>query len=156
MAQGGWGQGPIEIGRGAIIHVPSFLQSRARMVRLIVIAVAVLALLLTGYYQVEPDEVAVVQRFGKFVRTTDPGPHVKIPFGVETVTKVPVKRTLKMEFGFRTASVDVQPKTFRDMSEADTFDFEFNKKMNRRLVFEYDSGGPALECDPYRDEGGEG
>jgi len=82
--------------------MPSFLQSRARMVRLVVIAIAVLALLLTGYYQVEPDEVAVVQRFGKFVRSTDPGPHVKIPFGVETVTKVPVKRTLKMEFGFRT------------------------------------------------------
>ena len=89
MAQGGWGQGPIDIGRGFTIHLPSFLQSRARMVRLVVIAMAVLVLLLTGYYQVEPDEVAVVQRFGKYVRTTDPGPHLKIPFGVETVTKVP-------------------------------------------------------------------
>jgi len=101
MARGSWGRGPIDIG-GFTTYMPSFLQPRARMVRLVVIAVAVLALLLTGYYQVEPDGVAVVQRFGKFVRTTDPGPHVKIPFGVETVTKVPVKQTLKMEFGFRT------------------------------------------------------
>ena len=101
MARGSWGRGPIDIG-GFTTSMPSFLQPRARMVRLVVIAVAVLALLLTGYYQVEPDGVAVVQRFGKFVRTTDPGPHVKIPFGVETVTKVPVKQTLKMEFGFRT------------------------------------------------------
>ena len=52
------------------------------MVRLVVIAIAVLACF-TGYYQVEPDEVAVVQRFGKYVRTTEPGPHLKIPFGVE-------------------------------------------------------------------------
>jgi membrane protease subunit HflK len=70
--------------------------------RLILAAAALLLLLLTGYYQVEPDEVGVVQRFGRFVRTSDPGPHIKIPFGVETVTKVPVQRTLKMEFGFRT------------------------------------------------------
>jgi len=98
MARGSWGRGPIDIGGGFTTYMPSFLQPRARMVRLVVIAVAVLALLLTGYYQVEPDGVAVVQRFGKFVRTTDPGPHVKIPFGVETVTKVPVKQTLKMEF----------------------------------------------------------
>ena len=51
MAQGGWGQGPIDLGGGLTIHLPSFLQSRARMVRLVVIAGAVLALLLTGYYR---------------------------------------------------------------------------------------------------------
>ena len=102
MAQGGWGQGPIDIGRGFTIHLPSFLQSRARMVRLVVIAMAVLVLLLTGYYQVEPDEVGVVLRFGKFVGTTDPGPHFKLPFGIETRDKVPVQRQLKTEFGFRT------------------------------------------------------
>ena len=107
MARGAWRQGPIDIGRGFTVHVPRIPQSRARMVWLVVIAVAVLALVLTGYYQVEPDEVAVVQRFGKFVRTTDPGPHLKIPFGVETVTKVPVKQTLKMEFGFRTVRPDI-------------------------------------------------
>jgi membrane protease subunit HflK len=73
-----------------------------------VAAAAVLLLLLTGYYQVEPDEVGVVQRFGRFVRTSDPGPHLKIPFGVETVTKVPVQRTLKMEFGFRTVRAGIK------------------------------------------------
>ena len=70
---------------------------------LILTVAAVLIGIVTGYYQVEPDEVAVVQRFGKFARTTEPGPHIKIPFGVEQITKVPVKRQLKMEFGFRTA-----------------------------------------------------
>jgi membrane protease subunit HflK len=61
-----------------------------------------LVALFTTYYQVEPDEVGVVQRFGAYARTTDPGPHLKIPLFVETVTKVPVLRQLKMEFGFRT------------------------------------------------------
>ena len=59
-------------------------------------------LLFTTYYQVEPEEVGVVQRFGAYTRTSEPGPHLKLPFGIETVTKVPVQRQLKMEFGFRT------------------------------------------------------
>ena len=57
----------------------------------------------SSYYQVEPDEVGVIRRLGRFTETTDPGPHFKIPF-LETVTKVPVQRQMKMEFGFRTAA----------------------------------------------------
>jgi len=62
----------------------------------------------TTYYQVEPDEVGVVQRFGAYVRTTEPGPHFRMPFWIETVTKVPVQRQLKVEFGFRTAQAGIQ------------------------------------------------
>jgi membrane protease subunit HflK len=65
------------------------------------VAIAALVVVMATYYQVEPDEVAVVQRFGAFVRTTGPGPHLQFPF-IESVTKVPVERQLKMEFGFRT------------------------------------------------------
>jgi membrane protease subunit HflK len=96
-----WNAGPIiDIGGGGGPRIPPFL--RLSVLRWAFAIAAVLLLLLTGYYQVEPDEVGVVQRFGRFVRTSDPGPHLKLPFGVETVTKVPVQRTLKMEFGFRT------------------------------------------------------
>jgi len=101
MSRTGWGQGPIDIGPDGI-RMPPFRLPPMGRIRLILGALAALLLLFTGYYQVEPDEVGVVQRFGAFVRTTDPGPHLKIPFGVETVTKVPVQRQLKMEFGFRT------------------------------------------------------
>ncbi|MBN1224003.1 MAG: FtsH protease activity modulator HflK, partial [Candidatus Aminicenantes bacterium] len=38
----------------------------------------------------------------KFVRTSDPGLHLKLPLQIETLTKVPVQRQLKLEFGFRT------------------------------------------------------
>jgi membrane protease subunit HflK len=57
---------------------------------------------------VGPEEIGVVLRLGKFVRTTDPGLHVKFPFGVERVTKVPIQRQLKEEFGFQTVSAGVR------------------------------------------------
>jgi len=56
----------------------------------------------TSYYQVEPDEVGVIRQFGRYSHTTDPGPHFRLPFGLEAVTKVPIQRQLKLEFGFRT------------------------------------------------------
>jgi len=107
MARGGWGQGPIDITPDNI-KMPSLPKLPTGALRAGLIVLAVLILLFTGYYQVEPDEVGVVQRFGAYVRTTDPGPHLKIPFGVETVTKVPIQRQLKQEFGFETAEAGVR------------------------------------------------
>ncbi|MFQ5706280.1 MAG: FtsH protease activity modulator HflK [bacterium] len=77
-------------------------------VYLIVVGVLALILLLTGLYTVDADEVGVIQRFGKYVRTTEPGLHFKIPFGVETVTKPKIQRNFKEEFGFRTAQAGVR------------------------------------------------
>ena len=106
MQRGSWGQGPIDIGGTPVqVRLPRVPKIPARTGRALAAMAALLVLFLTGYYQVEPDEVGVVQRFGAYARTTDPGPHLKFPF-VETVTKVPVQRQLKMEFGFRTASAD--------------------------------------------------
>jgi len=65
-------------------------------------AVVILFLLFSSIYQISPEEMGVILRFGKFVRTTEPGLHFKLPFGIETLTKVPVQRQLKMEFGFQT------------------------------------------------------
>lgn len=56
----------------------------------------------TAYYTVPSDSVAVVQRFGKYLSEVPPGLHFKVPFGVDIVTIVPVKRQLKQEFGFTT------------------------------------------------------
>ena len=96
-----------EVGGGAFrrpaIPYERWMRSLPRLILAGVVLVLGLAALSTVYYQVEPDEVGVVQRFGAYVRTAEPGPHLKIPLFVETVTKVPVLRQLKMEFGFRTA-----------------------------------------------------
>ena len=101
MARGNWGEGPIDIG-GNKVQLPRLPKLPTGTMRLGVIVLAALFLLFTTYYQVEPEEVGVIQRFGAYVRTTEPGPHLKLPFGIETVQKVPVQRQLKMEFGFRT------------------------------------------------------
>ena len=68
---------------------------------MVVLAVIVLILIFTSFYTVGPEQIGIVLRFGKFVRSTDPGLNFKLPFGIETVTKVPVQRQLKDEFGFR-------------------------------------------------------
>jgi len=53
-----------------------------------------------GVYTVGPESVGVIQRFGRFIGTVGPGLRFKLPFGIDTVTILPVKRQLKMEFGF--------------------------------------------------------
>jgi membrane protease subunit HflK len=51
---------------------------------------------------VPSDSVAVVQRFGKYLKDVPPGLHFKLPLGIDVATIVPVKRQLKQEFGFTT------------------------------------------------------
>ncbi len=63
----------------------------------------------TIWYQVGAEEVGIVQRFGRYTGEEKlPGLHVKLPFGIDRVTKVPVQRQLKQEFGFRTAEPGVR------------------------------------------------
>lgn len=57
----------------------------------------------SGLYTVPSDSIAVVQRFGKYLKEVPPGLHLKLPFGIDVATIVPVKRQLKQEFGFVTA-----------------------------------------------------
>ncbi len=71
---------------------------------------AVVVLVIAGFstmYQVQPEEVGVVLRFGRYVGTTDPGLRFKLPL-VDQVLKVPVQRQLKQEFGFRTIEAGVR------------------------------------------------
>jgi len=76
---------------------------------LMIVAVTLLALVAwNSYYTVEPQETAVIQRFGKYVGTAGAGLHFKIPFGVESVQKVVTGRVLQREYGYRTAKADVR------------------------------------------------
>ena len=69
---------------------------------LLLLVAALLAGAWSSVYTVPSDSVAVVQRFGQFLRMVDPGLHFKLPLGVDVATIVPVKRQLKQEFGFST------------------------------------------------------
>jgi len=82
------------------------LRFRGRNVAAVVVVILLLIFAYNTVYQIDPEEVGVVLRFGRYVRTTDPGLRFKLPF-METVQKVPVQRQLKHEFGFRTLEAAV-------------------------------------------------
>ena len=62
----------------------------------------------SAVFKVEYDEVGVIQRFGKYVRTNQPGLNFKLPTGIEKLTKVRVTHVYKEEFGFRSARADAR------------------------------------------------
>ena len=71
------------------------------------IVVGILVVGVTGYtsvFTVDPEERAVVLRFGKVDREVGQGLHFKLPFFMDQEFKVPVQRQLKLEFGFRSPS----------------------------------------------------
>ena len=75
--------------------------------RIIFIAVAVLlglVVVMDSVYQVQPEEVGIIRRLGRYnAPPRPPGLQFKLPF-IDTVVKVPVQRQLKQEFGFRTVT----------------------------------------------------
>ena len=83
-------------------------KKQARKFLFLLWLIPIIILAYTSYYTIDPDEVGVVTRFGKFVRIEQPGLHFKIPFGVEFVKKVPVRKQLKEEFGFRTVRAGIK------------------------------------------------
>ena len=68
------------------------------------IVVGILAVGFTGYssvFTVDPEERAVVLRFGQVNRDVGQGLHFKLPFFMDQEYKVEVLRQQKLEFGFR-------------------------------------------------------
>jgi membrane protease subunit HflK len=71
---------------------------------LLIAVIAIIFLAFTCVYTVATNEVGVVQRFGQYTRTTQPGLNFKLPLGIEKVTKVQVQKVFKMEFDENTGS----------------------------------------------------
>lgn len=66
---------------------------------------ALVVWMLSGIYIVQPDESGVVLRFGKYVRTENPGPHIHLPYPIETVYKPKVSQVRQTAVGYRAQSV---------------------------------------------------
>ncbi len=56
----------------------------------------------TAFYTVPAESEGVALRFGRYLGTTEPGLHFKLPLGIDEVVVLPTRRQLKMEFGFIT------------------------------------------------------
>ena len=105
----GSGRGPTPPDIDAIIRdiqnkinkfLPGGSKSGGKPIGLILI-VLLFVWLASGLYRVLPDEQGVVLRFGKFIKTTQPGLNYHIPFPVETVETPKVTKVNRMDIGFR-------------------------------------------------------
>ena len=54
----------------------------------------------SGFFRVEPDEIGVVLRFGKFVREVQPGLNYHLPYPIETAETPPALRVNRINIGF--------------------------------------------------------
>ena len=54
------------------------------------------------FFRVNPDELGVVMRFGKFIRQDPPGLHFRLPYPIEEVRLPKVTRQNIIEIGSRT------------------------------------------------------
>lgn len=89
------------------INIEKILRKVFKNIKTIGIIVLVIVLGYSSIFQIGPEEVGVVTRFGKYTRTVQSGLNYKLPF-IESLKKVPVERQQKQEFGFRTTKSDVK------------------------------------------------
>ncbi len=88
-------------------NLPPELKKILGNAKLIILIVLLVILSFGTFFQVETEEVAVITRFGKYMRSVESGLNVKFPL-IEKAIKVPVERQQKLEFGFRTLSAGVR------------------------------------------------
>jgi len=89
------------------INIPPEIRELLSKWKIFLPVLAIIILSISSYFTVETEEVGVITRFGKYVRTVESGLKFKIPF-IEKVFLVPVERQQKIEFGFKTVKADVR------------------------------------------------
>jgi membrane protease subunit HflK len=94
-------EGPIDLSQ---LRPPELTPTHLRLLRMLLLALALIGVGATSVFTVGPEEEGVVLRLGRYDRTVAPGLHFKLPARIEAVAKVPTQRQLKEEFGFRTVS----------------------------------------------------
>ncbi len=104
-------------GRGAAYFLEAFAasalrhgwQQRRRLWKPGLAVVAALWLL-SGVYQLDPQQTAVVQRFGrKRLPNRGPGLHYALPWPIEKVSRLDAGRVRALEMGFRTVAPAARP-----------------------------------------------
>jgi Cu+-exporting ATPase len=77
---------------------------------------AVVLILLNGFYAVQPDEVGVIERFGRKVTPlSDSGLHYKLPWPIDRLTRIQAHRVRVVEIGFRSnivSSASAEPAAY--------------------------------------------
>jgi len=82
------------------------LKTNSKKLTRIIIIVVIVVVLLNSWFIIDPEEIGVILRLGKYNRSVEPGFKMKLPY-IEKLYKVPVERQLKQEFGFRTIKAGI-------------------------------------------------
>jgi modulator of FtsH protease HflK len=163
-SRGPWGSGPQQPGGGPKPpDLEEFLrrsQDRlrdwmpgnlgGRGIALIVLA-AVALWGFSGFFRVEPDEIGVVLRFGKFIREVQPGLNYHLPYPIETAITPPALRANQIDIGFdphrSTSMRDVPEESLMLTGDKNIVDVEFSVfwriKPNSVGDFLFNVAGPA-------------
>ncbi|MBF0625505.1 MAG: FtsH protease activity modulator HflK [Magnetococcales bacterium] len=137
--QGPWGQGPRPPNPPDFDKVIRMARERfagktppgsQRVIGLIVLAILVSIWGLgTGIYIVAPGEQGVVVRFGRYVDTYGPGPHIKLPWPIDVVYTPDVESIQRIEVGYRTRlgrSVDVSEESLMLTGDENIVDIDLS------------------------------
>jgi membrane protease subunit HflK len=123
--RGPWGSGPQQPGGSRPPDLEEFLRRSQDKLRswlpgnlggrgIALIALVAIALWgFSGFFRVEPDELGVVLRFGKFVREAQPGLNYHLPYPIEAAITPQALRVNKIDIGFDTR----RGTTMRDVPE---------------------------------------
>lgn len=82
----------------------------------VVILIILVILVFKPWYTVQPGEVGVVMRFGKYNRTVTPGFHFRLPRPIEMVETPNVEQIRRVEVGFETVDPG-PPARYRSIQE---------------------------------------
>jgi modulator of FtsH protease HflK len=127
--RGPWGSGPQSPGGPRPPDLEEFLRrGQDRLRRVLpgnfggrgVALVALIAAALwgfSGFFRVEPDELGVVLRFGKFIREVQPGLNYHLPYPIEAALTPPALRVNKTDVGMRIADDSRRGSSVLDVPE---------------------------------------
>ena len=76
-----------------------------------IVAIIAAIWMATGFYIVDQGSLGVLQRFGKFTTTSEPGPRWHWPFPIEKVTVVNMEQVRRLEVGYRSSGEGSGSKT---------------------------------------------
>lgn len=82
-------------------------QVKPKLIIIILAIILVIVFIASSLYVVDQTEESVILLLGKVNRTTTPGLHFKLPFGIEKNYNVPTQVIQNMSFGFRTERAGV-------------------------------------------------
>ena len=104
----------------------------------LLIALALLVWLVSGFYIVDEGRRGVVTRFGKYTETTLPGPRWHLPFPIEGVELVDFSQVKTIEIGYRNSpksKVDKEAVMLTD--DENIIDIQFAVQYNIKDAFAY-------------------